>query len=39
VCLPLYKRIYPKLPTDQSADDDEGTIRSMRATNTTLIVK
>ncbi|CAJ1966920.1 unnamed protein product [Cylindrotheca closterium] len=38
VCLPLYKRIYPKFASAQTGSE-EGTIKSMRQDNSSLIVK
>jgi pre-rRNA-processing protein TSR1 len=39
VCLPLYKRVYPKFETSQAGGDNGGTVRSKRATDSTLVVK
>lgn len=39
VCLPLYKRVYPKFPGIQASGDDVGTVRSIRANDSTLVVK
>jgi pre-rRNA-processing protein TSR1 len=38
VCLPLYKRIFPKFPGVNVAGDDGGTVRSIRNRNV-LVVK
>eukprot|EP00980_Cylindrotheca_fusiformis_P017853 scaffold5653_cov147-Cylindrotheca_fusiformis.AAC.15 len=39
VCLPLYKRVYPKFEGAQSVGEDEGTIRSMKARDCSMMVK
>jgi pre-rRNA-processing protein TSR1 len=38
VCLPLYKRIYPKFEEDNTAGDEERTVRSIRKRQV-LVVK
>ena len=39
VCLPLYKRVYPKFANIDEIGDEGGTVRSMRVTKDALIVK